>query len=159
MQDSYSNYHYERPTPKPSRKQVGSFQPKIMKVDDASGYTLPKHIKKQKKPLHDNGQYTKKISNKVHPNMSSGKVVIGLESGTEGDSRSLYRALKRKYTTLEEESFKLIDELEKVDSEIKKLEEEKLSLLDELLVLEGLAYNQYPAGGQSELRDLLDITF
>lgn len=76
---------------------------------------------------------------------------------TEGDSRSLYRALKRKYTTLEEESSKLVEELEKTDSEVKKLEEEKFALLDELLVLEGLAYNPFPSGGQLQVKNVANF--
>lgn len=53
-------------------------------------------------------------------------------------SRNDYRALRRKYLLLEEESCGLNKELEDVESEIKVLEEEKLALLDELVVLEGL---------------------
>ncbi|KAA0025600.1 hypothetical protein IC582_018585 [Cucumis melo] len=49
-----------------------------------------------------------------------------------------YRALRRKYLLLEEESFTLGAELKEVEDEVKTLEEEKLGLLDELLVLEGL---------------------
>lgn len=49
-----------------------------------------------------------------------------------------YRALRRKYLLLEEESFALGSELKEVEDEVKTLEEEKLGLLDELLVLEGL---------------------
>ncbi|PIN11979.1 hypothetical protein CDL12_15444 [Handroanthus impetiginosus] len=49
-----------------------------------------------------------------------------------------YRALRRKYLLLEEESFGLGKELKAVEDDIKSLEEEKLSLLDELVVLEGL---------------------
>ncbi|CAA0836397.1 Unknown protein [Striga hermonthica] len=49
-----------------------------------------------------------------------------------------YRALRRKYLLLEEESFGLGRELKVVEDDIKALEEEKLSLLDELVVLEGL---------------------
>ncbi|CAI9110393.1 OLC1v1010404C1 [Oldenlandia corymbosa var. corymbosa] len=49
-----------------------------------------------------------------------------------------YRALRRKYLLLEEDSFTLGRDLNAVEDEIKALEEEKLSLLDELVVLEGL---------------------
>ncbi|XAR73647.1 hypothetical protein NMG60_11007686 [Bertholletia excelsa] len=57
------------------------------------------------------------------------------DSLTSGDK---YRALRRKYLLLEEESFGLGSELKEVEDEIKTLEEEKLALLDELVVLEGL---------------------
>lgn len=49
-----------------------------------------------------------------------------------------YRALRRKYLLLEEESCGIQNELKDVEDEIKVLEEEKLGLLDELVVLEGL---------------------
>ncbi|XP_042494742.1 F-box protein SKIP23-like [Macadamia integrifolia] len=49
-----------------------------------------------------------------------------------------YRALRRKYLLLEEESCILGRELEEVEDEVKALEDEKLALLDQLVVLEGL---------------------
>ncbi|KAL3839526.1 hypothetical protein ACJIZ3_024117 [Penstemon smallii] len=57
------------------------------------------------------------------------------DSSTSGNE---YRALRRKYLMLEEESFGLGRELKEVEDDINTLEEEKLSLLDELVVLEGL---------------------
>nr|GMC57371.1 uncharacterized protein LOC105174450 [Ipomoea batatas] len=58
-----------------------------------------------------------------------------VDASTSGDD---YRALRRKYLLLEEESFTLGKELMEVEDGIKALEEEKLGLLDELVVLEGL---------------------
>ncbi|KAM7519918.1 hypothetical protein LguiB_018880 [Lonicera macranthoides] len=58
-----------------------------------------------------------------------------VDSSTPGNE---YRALRRKYLLLEEESFGLGRELTEVEDEVKTLEEEKLTLLDELVVLEGL---------------------
>lgn len=58
-----------------------------------------------------------------------------VDSSTSGNE---YRALRRKYLLLEEESFGLGRELKEVEDDIKNLEDEKLSLLDELVVLEGL---------------------
>ncbi|CAN1159522.1 hypothetical protein LINPERHAP2_LOCUS22761 [Linum perenne] len=49
-----------------------------------------------------------------------------------------YRALRRKYLLLEEESFTLGTELRDIEDEVNALEDEKLALLDELIVLEGL---------------------
>ncbi|CAL1363418.1 unnamed protein product [Linum trigynum] len=49
-----------------------------------------------------------------------------------------YRALRRKYLLLEEESFALGTELTEVEGEVNTLEYEKLALLDQLIVLEGL---------------------
>ncbi|KAG8660135.1 uncharacterized protein LOC110605076 [Manihot esculenta] len=57
------------------------------------------------------------------------------DSSTSGDE---YRALRRKYLLLEEESFGLGRELEVIEEEVKTLEDEKLALLDQLVVLEGL---------------------
>lgn len=53
-------------------------------------------------------------------------------------SENEYRALRRKYLLLEEESFALGKELREVEDEVKTLEDEKLTLLDQLVVLEGL---------------------
>ncbi|CAI9758087.1 unnamed protein product [Fraxinus pennsylvanica] len=57
------------------------------------------------------------------------------DSSTYGNE---YRALRRKYLLLEEESFGMGSELKEVEDEIMALEKEKLSLLDELVVLVGL---------------------
>lgn len=57
------------------------------------------------------------------------------DSSTPGNE---YRALRRKYLLLEEESFSLGGELRGVEDEVKTLEDEKLALLDQLVVLEGL---------------------
>ncbi|KAK8532283.1 hypothetical protein V6N12_053728 [Hibiscus sabdariffa] len=57
------------------------------------------------------------------------------DSSTSGNE---YRALRRKYLLLEEESFTLGKELKEVEDEVKALEDEKLALLDQLVVLEGL---------------------
>ncbi|KAJ4829948.1 hypothetical protein Tsubulata_008376 [Turnera subulata] len=53
-------------------------------------------------------------------------------------SGSEYRALRRKYLLLEEESYALGAELKEVEDEVKTLEDEKIQLLDQLVVLEGL---------------------
>ncbi|EOY04018.1 Uncharacterized protein TCM_019278 isoform 1 [Theobroma cacao] len=57
------------------------------------------------------------------------------DSSTSGNE---YRALRRKYLLLEEESFALGKELKDVVDEVKVLEDEKFALLDQLVVLEGL---------------------
>ncbi|KAL5985048.1 hypothetical protein ACLOJK_038885 [Asimina triloba] len=51
---------------------------------------------------------------------------------------SEYRALRRKYLLLEEESSMLVKELTEAEAEVKNLEDEKFALLDQLVVLEGL---------------------
>lgn len=57
------------------------------------------------------------------------------DSSTSGNE---YRALRRKYLLLEEESFTLGRDLREVEDEVKNLEDEKHALLDKLVVLEGL---------------------
>ncbi|KAG5069581.1 hypothetical protein AAZX31_01G143100 [Glycine max] len=49
-----------------------------------------------------------------------------------------YRALRRKYMLLEDESFALGKEVREVEDEVKTLEDEKFALLDQLIVMEGL---------------------
>ncbi|KAG2263420.1 hypothetical protein Bca52824_070499 [Brassica carinata] len=51
---------------------------------------------------------------------------------------SEYRALRRNYLLLEEDSFALERELKEVEDEVKALEDEKVELLDKLVVMEGL---------------------
>ncbi|KAF8081094.1 hypothetical protein N665_0907s0016 [Sinapis alba] len=51
---------------------------------------------------------------------------------------SEYRALRRNYLLLEEDSFALEKELKEVEDEVKALEVEKVELLDKLVVMEGL---------------------
>lgn len=57
------------------------------------------------------------------------------DSSTSGNE---YRALRRKYLLLEEESCTLGSELKEVEDEVKTLEDERHALLDQLVVLEGL---------------------
>lgn len=60
------------------------------------------------------------------------------DSLPDSASDNNYRALRRKYLLLEEESFTLGKELKEVEDEVSTLEDEKLGLLDQLVVLEGL---------------------
>ncbi|XP_030491186.2 uncharacterized protein LOC115707376 [Cannabis sativa] len=57
------------------------------------------------------------------------------DSSTSGNE---YRALRRKYLLLEEESFTLGGDLRTIEEEVNTLENEKFALLDKLVVLEGL---------------------
>lgn len=77
------------------------------------------------------------VVNEVSPSFQPERLVPDSlpDSSASGNE---YRALRRKYLLLEEESFGLGRELKEVEDDIKTLEEEKLSLLDELVVLEGL---------------------
>lgn len=153
MQDpfGFSNHSFHKPKPKPPRKQVGLLQPKVLsQIDSIAKPVLPKVAKRSKKIIEET--HRPHYMNEAHNTASvaaaaatpAPRSVVDMMQVTEGDCRSLYRALKRKYMTLQEESFRLAEELERTDCEVKQLEEEKFSLLDELLVLEGLAYNPYP---------------
>ncbi|GFQ07341.1 hypothetical protein PHJA_002878200 [Phtheirospermum japonicum] len=87
------------------------------------------------------GQKGSKRGPGVVNEVSAGFQPERLDSNSVPDSSASgneYRALRRKYLLLEEESFGLGRELKVVEDDIKTLEEEKLSLLDELVVLEGL---------------------
>ncbi|KAG6434084.1 hypothetical protein SASPL_105705 [Salvia splendens] len=77
------------------------------------------------------------VAREVSPSLQPERLVPDSvpDSSTSGNE---YRALRRKYLLLEEESFGLGRELKDVEDDVKTLEEEKLSLLDELVVLEGL---------------------
>ncbi|XP_057778905.1 uncharacterized protein LOC130997560 [Salvia miltiorrhiza] len=77
------------------------------------------------------------VVNEVSPSLQPERLIPDSvqDSSTSGNE---YRALRRKYLLLEEESFGLGKELKEVEDDVKTLEEEKLSLLDELVVLEGL---------------------
>ncbi|KAL1199765.1 hypothetical protein V5N11_013030 [Cardamine amara subsp. amara] len=59
-------------------------------------------------------------------------------SNSDSSPGNEYRALRRKYLMLEEDSFALEKELKEAQDEVKALEDEKLELLDKLVVMEGL---------------------
>lgn len=59
-------------------------------------------------------------------------------SNSDSSSGNEYRALRRKYLLLEEDSFALEREIKEAEDEVKALEDEKLELLDKLVVMEGL---------------------
>ncbi|KAK4780954.1 hypothetical protein SAY87_017060 [Trapa incisa] len=60
------------------------------------------------------------------------------DSLLDSSSGNEYRALRRKYLLLEEESCALGNELTEIEDEVRTLEDEKSALLDQLVVLEGL---------------------
>lgn len=86
-------------------------------------------------PLPTNGgnKVSKKVTKNRVPAISQPPEISPSDSlGNE------YRALRKKYLLLEEESCGIGTELSNVENDVKALEEEKLALLDELVVLEGL---------------------
>ena len=156
MQDpfGFSENSFQRPKPKPPRKQVGLLQPKAPSqlFDNNSrksaSVKTSKRSKKKKIPQIDEGKYVIDNYDKsmlVTPSTKAvARAVLDSTHITEENSRNMYRVLKRKFANLESESIRLAEELEMTDNEVKQLENEKHLLLDELLVLEGLAYNPYP---------------
>lgn len=101
---------------------------KAKKIQDVHAMPVQNGLKPTKRVPPNEGsplfQYAEKSTPEFSPDTSS--------SGNE------YRALRRKYLLLEEESFALGKELREAEAEIKALEDEKLTLLDDLVVLEGL---------------------
>ncbi|CAN7080865.1 unnamed protein product [Brassica oleracea var. botrytis] len=77
---------------------------------------------------------------KTASSMSKPDRVYAVSHQTEmfSSDSSDYRALRRSYLLLEEDSFALERELKEVEDEVKALEDEKVELLDKLVVMEGL---------------------
>ncbi|MCD7450630.1 hypothetical protein HAX54_007604 [Datura stramonium] len=91
-------------------------------------------------PIQNGLKPTKRVPpNEVSPLFQYAEKSTPEFSQDTSTSGNEYRALRRKYLLLEEESFALGKELREAEDEIKALEDEKLTLLDELVVLEGLA--------------------
>jgi hypothetical protein len=90
--------------------------------------------------LLKSGQKTSKrnLKNEISPSSQQPERSNSDSLPDSSTSGSEYRALRRKYLLLEEESFALGGELREIEDEVKTLEEEKLALLDQLVVLEGL---------------------
>ncbi|KAG7560466.1 hypothetical protein ISN45_Aa05g019970 [Arabidopsis thaliana x Arabidopsis arenosa] len=63
---------------------------------------------------------------------------LDMSPNSDSSSGNEYRALRRKYLLLEEDSFALERGLKEAEDEVKALEDEKLELLDKLVVMEGL---------------------
>lgn len=90
-------------------------------------------------PIQNGLKHTKRVPpNEVSPLFQYAEKSTPEFSPDTSTSGKEYRALRRKYLLLEEESFGLNKELRETDDEIKALEDEKLTLLDDLVVLEGL---------------------
>ncbi|KAI3899264.1 hypothetical protein MKW92_006808, partial [Papaver armeniacum] len=103
-------------------------------------HPLPQSIKSQKSK--------KKVKMEVSPSPQQPERSTSDSLPDTSQSGNDYRALRRRYLLLEEESFGLGRELTEVGVEVKNLEDEKLALLDQLVVLEGLI-------GPSELQHRL----
>eukprot|EP00249_Psilotum_nudum_P011916 c23463_g1_i1 orf=378-887(-) len=136
---------------KPQKKQLAVRQPKAsIQIGSSSenvkttAFKSSKTGKKVQKATRKAGSSDMRDDFLLEETSVRKPVVSMTVAVTDGESRALYKAMKHKYLLLEEESFVLVDELEKTEAEVKQLQEEKSALLDELLVLEGLAFNPYP---------------
>ncbi|CAH8268260.1 unnamed protein product [Arabidopsis lyrata] len=78
----------------------------------------------------------KKVSNRSKFHAISHQ--LDMSPNSDSSAGNEYRALRRKYLLLEEDSFALERELKEAEDEVKALEDEKLELLDKLVVMEGL---------------------
>ncbi|KAI3890846.1 hypothetical protein MKX03_019378 [Papaver bracteatum] len=133
----------------PQRNPIGKKKPKLETVFALQQgeenlrrvqHPLPQSIKSQKSK--------RKVKMEVSPSPQQPERSTSDSLPDTSQSGNDYRALRRRYLLLEEESFGLGRELTEVGVEVKNLEDEKLALLDQLVVLEGLI-------GPSELQHRL----
>lgn len=126
MQDQTMLPVDEATLPKPRKKKPSTKKSKIQA--EGNGVKMAQEVVK---PGQTRG-LVNDISSFQQPERSSDSLPDSSSSGNE------YRALRRKYLLLEEESFGLDRELKEVENEVADFEKEKLALLHELVVLEGL---------------------
>ncbi|PIA56967.1 hypothetical protein AQUCO_00700970v1 [Aquilegia coerulea] len=117
---------------KPANHVTPMFQLKGENLKGAQS-TLPPSLKTSKKAVKRSLNPEASPPSLQQPERSTSDSLP--DSSRDGDD---YRALRRKYLMLEDESFVLGKELVEVEDEVKILEDEKLALLDQLVVLEGL---------------------
>lgn len=132
----------EAPVPKPRKKKPPT--QKASKIQtQGNGVKRVQELIKPGQKASKRG-LTKEIPLFPQPEKSTSDSLP--DSSSSGNE---YRALRRKYLLLEEESFGLGRELSEVETDITTLENEKLALLDQLVVLEGLVDpSEFQAQGQ-----------
>lgn len=109
---------------------------------------IPPSTESKRKKIHHNPkqhpltQLPSRISKKASTRTIKPDQVYAMSSSHQPEmfssDSSEYRALRRSYLLLEEESFALERELKEMEGEVKALEDEKVELLDKLVVMEGL---------------------
>ncbi|KAJ0232690.1 hypothetical protein HA466_0289230 [Hirschfeldia incana] len=106
---------------------------------------IPPFTESKRKKIHNPKQQPltqlpSRISKKASTRIRPDQVYASMSHQPEmfSSDSSEYRALRRSYLLLEEESFALERELKEVEGEVKALEDEKVELLDKLVVMEGL---------------------
>ncbi|KAI3972613.1 hypothetical protein MKX01_019271 [Papaver californicum] len=135
----------------PKRNPIGKKKPKIETVF-ASQQQGGENLRRVQHPLPQSMMKSQKSKRKVKmelcpsPQQPERSTSDSLPDTSQYGNE--YRALRRRYLLLEEESFGLGRELTEVEDGVKSLEDEKHALLDQLVVLEGLI-------GPSELQHRL----
>ncbi|KAJ7944009.1 Lectin-domain containing receptor kinase [Quillaja saponaria] len=122
---------------KPRKKKISTHKASLFQlqannvksIQELQGSLPPKNRQKASK---------RKLKNEVSPSFHKPERSNSDSLPDSSASGNDYRALRRKYLLLEEDSFALGTELREVEDEVKTLEDEKLELLDQLVVLEGL---------------------
>ncbi|CAK9147677.1 unnamed protein product [Ilex paraguariensis] len=137
MQDQRMQLPDEASVPKPRKKKpstqtASKFQTQGDKVKRVQEIQQPPTIQKRQKKATKRGLMNQ-VPQFQQPEKSTSDSLP--DSSTTGNE---YRALRRRYLLLEEESCVVGGEMTEVEAEIRTLEGEKLSLLDKLVVLEGL---------------------
>ncbi|KAL4645799.1 hypothetical protein ACB092_02G259300 [Castanea dentata] len=136
MQDPRMPQSEENSNPKSRKKKISTqntspFHLHGNDVREVQGVQGPLSLKTQKASKRN-------FNNEVLPSFQQSERSNSDSLPDSSASGSEYRALRRKYLLLEEESFVLGRELKEMEDEVKTLEDEKLGLLDQLVVLEGL---------------------
>lgn len=136
MQDPRMPQSEENSNPKLRKKKISTrntspFHLQGNDVREVQGVQGPLSLKTQKASKRN-------FKNEVLPSFQQSERSNSDSLPDSSASGSEYRALRRKYLLLEEESFVLGRELKEMEDEVKTLEDEKLGLLDQLVVLEGL---------------------
>lgn len=137
MQDPRMPESEENLNPKLRKKKISTQKASLFllqgnNVKEVHGVRGPLLLKAGQKTSKRNLKNETSPSSQQPERSNSDSLPDSSKSGSE------YRALRRKYLLLEEESFALGGELREIEDEVKTLEEEKLALLDQLVVLEGL---------------------
>lgn len=116
--------------PKNSMVQLQGVNPRVFHREQGTPSLKPKQKAKPSKRNRKNE--LSPVQQQQSERSNSDSLLDSSSSGNE------YRALRRKYLLLEEESCALGNEVREIEDEVRTLEDEKIALLDQLVVLEGL---------------------
>ncbi|KAG8662938.1 uncharacterized protein LOC110611372 [Manihot esculenta] len=126
----------------PPSGEIANSKPRKKKSSTSRVSFIPlqgNNIQQAQGPLRTSQKVSKRsLKNKGSPLIQQQERSNSDSLPDSSTSENEYRALRRKYLLLEEESFGLGRELKTVEEDVKTLEDEKLALLDQLVVLEGL---------------------